>query len=133
VGDPLIAAAIGIATRQSRRDGDGDRLQRWISPAFPNLDAPARRLHRATCWLSDIAWSEHPDYRAEHAFTRSLRMPVAAIGHAERAFIALALHSRYGGEDDDPVKAALPHLLDEATAAEARSLGRTLRLAYTLC
>ena len=43
------------------------------------------------------------------------------------------MHSRYGGEDDDPVKTALPHLLDEDAAAEARSLGRALRLAYTLC
>ena len=147
--DPLLAAAVAIAASQSRwhhphasppprvgegRVGaDGDRLQQWTAPVFPNLDASMRRLHRAACWLSDIAWTEHPDYRAEHAFTRALRMPVAAIGHRERAFIALALHSRYGGTDDDPVKAVLPQLLDEAGAAEARSLGRALRLAYTLC
>ena len=60
-------------------------------------------------------------------------MPVGAIEHAERAFIALALHARYGGAADDPVKTAILPLLDEATAAEARCLGLTLRLAYTLC
>jgi exopolyphosphatase/guanosine-5'-triphosphate,3'-diphosphate pyrophosphatase len=131
--DPLLAAAVAIAASQSRWHRDGDRLQQWTAPMFPNLDPNMRRLHRAACWLSDIAWTEHPDYRAEHAFTRALRMPVAAISHRERAFIALALHSRYGGTDDDPVKQALPHLLDEDSAAESASLGRALRLAYTLC
>ncbi len=131
--DPLIAAAIGIAASQSRWHSDGDRLQQWTAPIFPTLDVPARRRHRAACWLSDIAWTDHPDYRAEHAFTRTLRMPVAAIGHTERAFIASVLHARYGGLPEDPIKAAMPPLLDERATAEARSLGLALRLAYTLC
>jgi exopolyphosphatase/guanosine-5'-triphosphate,3'-diphosphate pyrophosphatase len=131
--DPLIAACISMAERQGRSGSDGDRLQRWIAPAFPAPDASSRRLHRAACWLSDTAWSEHPDYRAEHAFLRSLRMPVGAIEHAGRAFIALALHARYGGAADDPVKTAALLLLDETAAAEARCLGLALRLAYTLC
>ena len=131
--DPLIAATMGIAASQSRAGSDGDRLQRWTAPVFPELDERARRLHRAACWLSDFAWTEHPDYRAEHAFTRSLRMPVAQINHRERVFVALALHARYGGAADDPVKAATSTLVDDGAAGEARSLGLALRLAYTLC
>jgi exopolyphosphatase / guanosine-5'-triphosphate,3'-diphosphate pyrophosphatase len=131
--DPLIAATMGIAASQSRGGSDGDRLQRWMAPVFPELDERARRLHRAACWLSDFAWTEHPDYRAEHAFTRSLRMPVAQINHRERVFVALALHARYGGAADDPVKAATRALIDDGAAGEARSLGLALRLAYTLC
>jgi exopolyphosphatase/guanosine-5'-triphosphate,3'-diphosphate pyrophosphatase len=130
--DPLIAACIGIALNLSRGRSDGDRLQRWTDRVFPNLDEDRRRLHRAAAWLSDIAWAEHPDYRAEHAFTRSLRMPVAQIGHSERVFIASALHARYGGATDDPIIAATRPLLDDAAAAEARRLGLALRLAYTL-
>jgi exopolyphosphatase/guanosine-5'-triphosphate,3'-diphosphate pyrophosphatase len=130
---PLIAACIGIAANLSRGHGDGDRLDRWTAPIFPNLDADRRRLHRAAAWLSNIAWTEHPDYRAEHAFTRSLRMPVAQIGHGERVFIATALHARYGGAIDDPIKAATRPLIDDAAASEARCLGLALRLAYTLC
>jgi exopolyphosphatase/guanosine-5'-triphosphate,3'-diphosphate pyrophosphatase len=131
--DPLIAACIGIAVSQSRGRSDGDRLEAWTAPVFGELPANARRLHRAVCWLSDIAWTEHPDYRAEQAFTRSLRMPIGAINHQERAFIAQALHARYGGAPDDPIKAATRPLLDDGEAASARSLGLALRLAYTLC
>jgi exopolyphosphatase / guanosine-5'-triphosphate,3'-diphosphate pyrophosphatase len=147
--DPLIEACIGIAGSQSRwhgpvpdvasavrpdsaEAGDGDRLQRWTEAAFPALDVGRKRLHRAACWLSDIAWAEHPDYRASHAFARSLTMPVAQLDHHERVFIAAALHARYGGAADDPAKALTRALLDDAAAAEARALGLALRLAYTL-
>jgi exopolyphosphatase/guanosine-5'-triphosphate,3'-diphosphate pyrophosphatase len=99
---------------------------------FGELPPSSRRLHRAACWLSDIAWTEHPDYRAEQAFTRSLRMPIGAISHAERVFIASALHARYGGAPDDPIKAQTRVLLDDREAVDARSLGLALRLAYTL-
>src|SRR5207237_130041 len=119
--DPLIAGAMTMARRQSRPGNDGYRLLRWISPVFPRLDEAGRRLYRAACWLSDTAWTEHPDYRAEQAFLRSLRMPVGAIEHSERAFIALALHARYGGPADDPVKAAALPLLAVPGAARARS------------
>jgi exopolyphosphatase/guanosine-5'-triphosphate,3'-diphosphate pyrophosphatase len=130
--DPLIAACIGVARTHSRDRSDGDRLEEWIAPVFGQLSAESRRLHRAACWLSDIAWTEHPDYRAEQAFTRSLRMPIGAIDHRERVFIATALHARYGGPPDDPIKAASRPLLGDDDAAEARTLGLALRLAYTL-
>jgi exopolyphosphatase / guanosine-5'-triphosphate,3'-diphosphate pyrophosphatase len=131
--DPLIAAGMAVAHSQSPGRSDGDLLERWTAPVFGELPAAARRLHRAACWLSDIAWTEHPDYRAEQAFTRSLRMPIGPISHRERVFIASALHARYGGVPDDPIKAQTRPLLDDREAAEARSLGLALRLAYTLC
>jgi exopolyphosphatase/guanosine-5'-triphosphate,3'-diphosphate pyrophosphatase len=131
--DPLIAACVGVARSQSRGRNDGERLQEWIEPVFRELAPSRQRLHRAACLLSDIAWAEHPDYRAEQAFTRSLRMPIGAIAHRERVFIASALHARYGGAPDDPVKTATRSLLDDDEAAEARALGLALRLAYTLC
>lgn len=131
--DPLIAACAAIARHQSRFRLNGDRLQEWTAPLFPNQSEGTGRVHRAACWLSDIAWSEHPDYRAEQAFTRSLRMPFAGITHADRVFVAAVLHTRYGGGSDDPVKDPTRQLLDERAAAEVRTLGLALRLAYTLC
>lgn len=131
--DPLIAACMGVAASQSRGRSDGDLLERWTSPVFGHLPQSSLRLHRAACWLSDIAWTEHPDYRAEQAFTRSLRMPIGALDHQGRVFIASALHARYGGAPDDPIKAPTRPLLDDREAADARSLGLALRLGYTLC
>jgi exopolyphosphatase / guanosine-5'-triphosphate,3'-diphosphate pyrophosphatase len=130
--DPLIAACTAIAWTESRFVPDGDRLLRWTEPLFPNLPERARRLHRAACWLGDLAWMEHPDYRAQEAFTRSLRLPLAAISHAERVFVASVLHTRYGGSADDPIREPTLVLLDVEAAGEVRALGGALRLAYAL-
>jgi exopolyphosphatase / guanosine-5'-triphosphate,3'-diphosphate pyrophosphatase len=133
MADPLIAAYMAVGRRQGRFRIEGDRLQEWMAPLFPNLSEAARRRHRAACWLSDLAWSEHPDYRAKQAFTRSLTLPFAGGTHSDRVFVATALHARYGGSADDPVKEPTRQLLDERSSQEARTLGLALRLAYTLC
>ena len=130
--DPLIAACIAIAQTESRFPPAGDRLLDWTAPLFPNLPERTQRLHRAACWLGDFAWLEHPDYRAQEAFTRSLRLPFAAVAHPERVFVASVLHTRYGGAADDPIRDATRPLLDPEAAAQSRTLGLALRLAYTL-
>lgn len=131
--DPLIAGYMALGRRQSRFRLEGDLLQQWIAPLFADLSAIAQRRHRAACWLSDLAWSEHPDYRAKQAYIRSLTLPFVGSTHRDRVFIATALHARYGGSIDDPVKEPARQLLDESAAQEARTLGLALRLAYTLC
>jgi exopolyphosphatase / guanosine-5'-triphosphate,3'-diphosphate pyrophosphatase len=131
--DPLIAACMAIARTGSRFPPNGDWLQAWTRPLFPNLTQQEQRLHRAVCWLGDIAWSEHPDYRAEQAFTRSLRLPFAALNHPDRVFVASVLHTRYGGSIDDAIREPTRPLLNLQAAARVRTLGLALRLAYTLC
>jgi len=130
--DPLIAACIKVSQTESRFPPEGDRLLGWTAPLFPNLSERARRLHQAACWLGDFAWLEHPDYRAQEAFTRSLRLPYAAITHPERVFVASVLHTRYGGGADDPVREPTRALLDAQAVGQVRTLGLALRLAYAL-
>jgi exopolyphosphatase/guanosine-5'-triphosphate,3'-diphosphate pyrophosphatase len=60
-------------------------------------------------------------------------MPFAGITHADRVFVATALHARYGGQVEDPVSEPTRQLLDDRATQEARTLGLALRLAYTLC
>jgi exopolyphosphatase/guanosine-5'-triphosphate,3'-diphosphate pyrophosphatase len=133
IPDPLIAGYMVVGRRQSRFRLDGDLLQQWTARLFGDLLEAVQRRHRAACWLSDLAWSEHPDYRAKQAFIRSLTLPFAGSTHADRVFIATALHARYGGSAEDPVKEPTQRLLDEGSTHQARTLGLTLRLAYTLC
>jgi exopolyphosphatase / guanosine-5'-triphosphate,3'-diphosphate pyrophosphatase len=133
IPDPLIAGYMVVGRRQSRFRLDGDLLQQWTSPLFGGFSAEVQRRHRAACWLSDLAWSEHPDYRAKQAFIRSLTLPFAGSTHPDRVFVATALHARYGGSAEDPVKEPTQRLLDERATNEARTLGLALRLAYTLC
>lgn len=128
--DPLLAACQSIARSHRRFGLGGDELHHWIAPLFDRNDPFSRLRHAAAC-LGDVAWNEHPDYRAEQAFRYALYMPVVGLDHRERAFVAAVLHSRYGGPDGS-VREVVHRLIDEETAASARATGLALRLAYTL-
>ena len=80
--DPLLDGCEEMARANARFAPDAHRLYDWTAPLFRKPSAEFERLHRAACLLGDIAWSEHPDYRAEVAFERVLRMPMVGI-HAQ--------------------------------------------------
>lgn len=129
--DPLLTACDDLAGRVGRF-ANAQSLVSWVrSVGRPFAVHP--RLSTAVCLLSDIGWLEHPDYRSEQAYLRTLRAPLGGIDHMGRAFVALALHLRYGGRVDDPVAYAAHALLTEDEVADAAALGLLLRLAYTLC
>jgi exopolyphosphatase/guanosine-5'-triphosphate,3'-diphosphate pyrophosphatase len=130
--DPLIETVIDFARREGRFGEIGDDLSAWTEPLFADEKQPWRRLREATCHLSDIAWREHPDYRATHALTRILHHPFSGVDHPGRAFMAFAVFTRYGGsgEDGDVDKAAV--LITGKNRKRARVLGLAVRLAYTL-
>lgn len=133
--DPLLAACADIAVRSRRFEVTGADLFAWTQPLFGKETAEQKRLRLAACILGDIAWNEHPDYRAEQAFWRILRMPVTGVDHPGRAFLALAVGERYGegvgkigGEEGERITA----LIDPYDIARAKVLGRVLRFAFTL-
>jgi len=130
--DPLLIACADMARVNPRFGAGGDELLAWTDALFPNETPAQRRLRRAAALVSDIGWSEHPDYRDEQIFMRCLRMPVPGIDHGGRVFIANALHARYGGEAEMPIVAGTRGLLDEAVFLQARAVGHAFRLAYTL-
>jgi exopolyphosphatase/guanosine-5'-triphosphate,3'-diphosphate pyrophosphatase len=130
--DPLIAAATQIAAANPRFGAGGDELVRWSRTLFPDQNGAERRLSEAAALLSDLAWSEHPDYRAEEGFRRALHMPVPGLDHPGRVFIAMALHARYGAPAEDPILADFIGLLPPERILRARAIGQTFRLAYTL-
>jgi exopolyphosphatase/guanosine-5'-triphosphate,3'-diphosphate pyrophosphatase len=130
--DPLLAAAADLAARNARYTIDSQALLRWIAPALGRSHAGLDRLRLAAVMLSDIAWSEHPDYRAESAFLRLVRMPVAGVDHPGRAYLGLAVFTRYAGIAEGDVTRPAFRLLDEDRLRDSYRLGLALRLAYTL-
>lgn len=131
--DPLLAACEQVAGTSSRYAVDGHALDSWIAPLFRKAASPEMdRLRLAACLLADIAWNEHPDYRAEIAFLRVLRMPLVGIDHPGRAFVALAVYTRYAGTAEGEVTGPAWMLLGEERLREAYRLGLALRLGFTL-
>ena len=128
--DPLLAVAADIAGRAARFDMIGDDLLAWTDCLFIGESTAERRLRLAACLLSDVAWREHPDYRAEQALMRILHYPLSGVGHDERVFLAVTVHARYGGGAVGREIAPYLSLLEPDLARRARILGLALRLAY---
>ena len=126
--DPLISAAADLALIDSRFEPIGEELNRWMSPLFVGESADHGRLRRAACHLGDIAWREHPDYRAEHACLRILRMPIAGIDHPSRGFLAIAICVRYGGRPSGEEASRARALLDPESIDQASRIGHAIRV-----
>ncbi len=129
--DPLVSACADLAAHQGRF-GSGEILTAWTDGLFAGEDLSALRLRRVACLLSDLCWAEHPDYRAEHAFERVLRLPVVGVEHHERAQLAVTSLVRYGGRLDDLLLRPLRPLLSDGQVMRAEVLGLALRLAHSL-
>jgi exopolyphosphatase/guanosine-5'-triphosphate,3'-diphosphate pyrophosphatase len=121
-----------LADRDGRFGLLGDILETWTAPLFSDEPPAALRLRHAVCRLSDIAWRDHPDYRAEQAFDRILRLPIGGIDHDERVFAAASVAARYAGTLDPVAGEPVLRMIDEPTMARALVLGLALRLAYSL-
>lgn len=129
--DPLLAACRDLASRMGRAEGC-ELMIPWTDGLLAGESDQDRRLREAACLLSEIAWAEHPDYRAEHALIRVLRFPFPGIDHAGRVFLALTMHARYASNLNsdriDGVRAVLPY----HQVTKALVLGLALRLAHTV-
>ncbi len=130
--DSLISACESQAKRTGRFAIHGQEILDWMTPLFSGETQAERRLRLAVCLLSDIGWTEHPDYRAHHAYQRVLRVPYPGLTHPDRAMMALATFVRYGRDVADPLLNGTPSLLDESSIALSRTIGLALRLAHTL-
>ena len=100
--DPLIEGAQLIGPPFARVPEFAPELVSWTESLFPGETAAEKRLRVAVCALSDIAWRDAADLRAEESFRRLLEFPFIGVTHPERVFIAAAIHARYVGRPDAP-------------------------------
>ena len=135
--DPLIEGCASLGARQGVAEGLGPALASWLTPAFTALgpvfggDRDAV-LIEAAARLADIGARLHPDHRADLAFAQVLRAPIAGQSHAERAFLAVAVHARYRGSVETPDADVIGRLLREERFDRARALGLAMRLGCDL-
>jgi exopolyphosphatase/guanosine-5'-triphosphate,3'-diphosphate pyrophosphatase len=116
--DPLLVAAEAEGEAQARFRGHGDMIERWIAPLFCDDDAAARRIRRAACLLADVGWRANPDFRAERGVEIAMHSNWVGITAPERAMLAQALYSNFGGGAQAPGgldRLASPDMLKRAT------------------
>ena len=130
--DPLISAAEELCRSVGRDPRTGHEAFAWLSPLFSGETNDQAKIRLAACLLRDLCWSEHPDYRAEQAFLRVLRLPFMGLEHEDRAGLALALFYRYRTDDTTPIIDQAHDMLDDEQNDRVRTIGLGMRLAYSL-
>lgn len=130
--DPLLAYAEGANSRLSREPNHALEMFDWMSPLFGNEAPELRRLRRAACLFSDVAWRRHPDDRAIGAFGQVITAPFTGADHRMRALIATAVHHRYSGDEDFPRDIANAELLNKEDEERAFQIGLAARFAFAL-
>jgi exopolyphosphatase / guanosine-5'-triphosphate,3'-diphosphate pyrophosphatase len=128
--DPLVEGAQLIGLPLARVPEFPESLLPWTAQLFPAETPAQARLRVAVCALSDMAWRDHPDLRADESFRRLLQFPFIGLDHAERVFIAAAMHSRYDGDFEAPCLSPAIDLLNGDSRRRAQILGRAILLAY---
>ena len=128
--DPLVEGAQFIGLPFARVPAFAPALAAWTADLFPRETPGEKRLRVAVCALSDIAWRDAVDLRAEESFRRLLQFPFIGVDHPERVFLAAAVHARYAGRADAPWLQPAIGLLDPALQRRAQILGRAILLGY---
>ena len=130
--DPLLEAAKNMELSGARFPGFGDALYKWIRPLFSGEPKERMRLIRAACYLHDVTWRAHPDYRAEVCFENVTRANLGGLNHRERVFLGFALLNRYKAPNETTRQFPATGLLSEDEMAEAARIGRAMRLGAML-
>lgn len=135
--DPLLQACEELSILRSRSPQHAQDLIEFSAAfldaiGFEESDAQ-RQLRNAACYLSDISWRGHPDYRGVQAVDAIAYGSFVGVDHGGRAHLARCLAVRYLGLkrkhlENDAVLA----LCAEKHAQHADMIGALFRVAYLL-
>jgi exopolyphosphatase/guanosine-5'-triphosphate,3'-diphosphate pyrophosphatase len=134
--DPLMRAVQDYNVLRSRDPQHAVELIGWTDGILATTDSDEsweeRRLRHAACYLADIGWRAHPDYRGEQSLNVIAHAAFIGLDHPARAYLALAVFYRYVGLKEDPVTSRLRELVGSRMLERARLLGAIFRVAYLL-
>lgn len=135
--DPLLAGCSAWGGRQGVDPALPRALDGWlqsVASALPEVFGEERDalLTSSVCRLADLGARLHPDHRINLVFDQVLWSPIPGQTHAERAFMAVAMNARYGGEVRTPAPDTVNRLLSDKGQKRARALGLAMRLACDL-
>lgn len=134
--DPLMQAAEDVSILRSRSPAHAHDLigfsERFLAAVGLDESKEERRLREVACFLSDIGWRGHPDYRGEQSVDLVAYSALTGVDHAGRAFLAQVLAVRYMGLKHKSVSQPLLALAGDAWTARARLIGAVFRVAYPM-
>ena len=133
--DPLLAAAAKANSLLSRAPRYAMDLIAWTEAFLRSTglaeNGEERRLREAACYLSEVNWRAHPDYRGVQSFNLVSSAILPGVDHAGRSFLSLVATLRYVGLDED-VAQQIRSMMPPAMIDRAQVIGAALRVASVL-
>jgi exopolyphosphatase/guanosine-5'-triphosphate,3'-diphosphate pyrophosphatase len=130
--DPIVDMCEAVAGDGHRFAQQPSRLMRFLDPLFDDEDAKQLRQRFAACMLGDLYWDEHPDFRGQQAFFKTLRLPVVGFDHQDRAALALMVLYRYQSYDEIHDAQGVISMLSPEDRVRVQAVGFGLRLAHAI-
>ena len=135
--DPLLQGAEEISILRSRSPAHAHDLidfsQDFLDAARIRETPEEARLRKVACYLSDIGWRGHPDYRGEQSVDMVAYGSLSGVDHPGRAFLAEVLAVRYMGlKHKSPNHQPLMALAGPVASMKARLVGALFRVAYPM-
>lgn len=131
--DPVVEASRELCELRARSPEHADELVTWTDTLFKTLGieetANEMRLRHAACYLSDIGWRAHPDYRGEQSLNIISNASFVGLDHASRAYLAAAVFYRHQGLREGALSPVIRQLFTDRLRIRAKILGAALRLA----
>jgi len=122
-----------LRSRSPAHAGDLISFSAQFVEAVGAPEAPdQRRLREVACYLADIGWRGHPDYRGEQSVDLVAYGSMVGVDHPGRAFLAQVLAVRYMGLKHKSASQSLLALAGEAGNQRAKLIGVLMRVAYPM-
>lgn len=132
--DALLVAARDLSILRARSAEHSQELADWTGRALRELGIEETlnesRYRIASCYLADIGWRAHPDFRAQQALEVIANTGFTSIDHEGRAFLAIANYHRYQGLGSKVEPPAIAVLAPDALRRKARTLAALFRVLY---
>lgn len=134
--DPLLQTAEQMSVLRSRSPAHAEDLIDFTGEFLAAIGITETeeelRLRKVACYLADIGWRGHPDYRGEQAVDMVAYGSATGVDHPGRAFLAEVLAVRYMGLKQKSISHSVLALSGPAMSARARLLGAAFRVAYPM-
>ncbi|MTI17593.1 Ppx/GppA family phosphatase [Rhodobacteraceae bacterium RKSG542] len=131
--DALLVASEELSELRARSPEYSNELIRWSNQIMQisGLDESAyeARLREAACYLADIGWRAHPDYRGQQSLNIISNAGFVQVDHAGRAYLAMAVFFRHEGIVQDALSPRLRALCSDRLAHLACVIGAIFRVA----
>lgn len=132
--DSLLVACRDLSTLRARHPEHCQELADWTEKAFAVLGIEEteddRRYRTASCYLADIAWRAHPDFRAQQYIGIIANAGFVGITHEGRAYLAMANYHRYTGLGAKVTVPAIAAVASPSVQKKARVLAAMFRVLY---